>query len=316
MGQILHKRATTTEAVRRTIQNSKESLIVLSKRYNINPKTVAKWRKRSHVHDVSMGPKEAHSTVLSKEQEALIVAFRKHTLLPLDDCLYALQATIPQLTRSSLHRCLKRHGINRLPEIEGDKPPKKKFKDYPIGFFHIDIAEVQTEEGKLYLFVAIDRISKFTHAELHPRMTKMVAAEFLQRLIEIVPYKIHTILTDNGIQFTNRKQDKYAISHMFDRICAQHQIDHRLTQINHPWTNGQVERMNRTLKEATVKKYYYHTHQQIKDHLHTFLSAYNFAKRLKTLKGLTPYEYIIKIWQTDPGKFNFDPLHYSMGPYT
>lgn len=87
--------------------------------------------------------------MLSLEEEAIIVAFRKHTLLPLDDCLYALQPTIPRLSRSSLHRCLHRHGISRLPEIEGDKPPKKKFKSYPIGFFHIDIAEVQTAEGKL-----------------------------------------------------------------------------------------------------------------------------------------------------------------------
>ncbi len=72
------------------------------------------------------------------QQEAIIVAFRKHTLLPLDDCLYALQATIPQLTRSSLHRCLERHGISRLPEVEGDQPRRKKFDTYPIGFFHID----------------------------------------------------------------------------------------------------------------------------------------------------------------------------------
>src|ERR1700742_3114762 len=103
-----------------------------------------------------MGPKELHSSILTREQEAVIVAFRKHTLLPLDDCLYALQSTIPQLTRSSLHRCLELHGISRLPEVEGDKPRRKKFDSYPIGFFHIDLAEVRTAEGKLYLFVAID----------------------------------------------------------------------------------------------------------------------------------------------------------------
>ena len=103
---------------------------------------------------------------LSVEEEAIIVAFRRHTLLPLDDCLYALQPTIPHLTRSSLHRCLQRHGISRLPEVEGDKPEKKKFKAYPIGYFHIDIAEVRTAEGKLYLYVAIDRTSKFAFVQL------------------------------------------------------------------------------------------------------------------------------------------------------
>ena len=144
MGQILHGSATTTEAVRRAIQHSQESLRALSKRYGINQKTVAKWKKRSSVSDLPTGPTDAKSSVLSVEEEAIIVAFRRHTLLPLDDCLYALHPTIPHLTRSSLHRCLRRHGISRLPEVEGDKPDKKKFKAYPIGYFHIDIAEVRT----------------------------------------------------------------------------------------------------------------------------------------------------------------------------
>ena len=132
MGQVLHGSATTTKAVRRAIQNSQESLRVLAKRYGINPKTVAKWKRRTSVVDLPTGPKEPSSTVLSLEEEAIVVAFRKHTLLPLDDCLYALQPTIPHLTRSSLHRCLQRHGISRLPEVDGDKPAKKKFKAYPI----------------------------------------------------------------------------------------------------------------------------------------------------------------------------------------
>src|SRR6266436_2983197 len=143
MGQILHGSATTTEAVRRAIQNSQASLRELAGRYGINPKTVAKWRRRTSVCDARMGPTEPCSTVLSKEEEALIVAFRKHTLLPLDDCLYALQATIPHLTRSSLHRCFQRHEISRLPAIEGETGRKKAFKRYPIGYFHIDIAEVR-----------------------------------------------------------------------------------------------------------------------------------------------------------------------------
>ena len=144
MGQVLHGSATTTEAVRRAIQHSQESLRALSKRYGINQKTVAKWKNRTSVADVPTGPKNPTSTVLTIEEEAVIVAFRKHTLLPLDDCLYTLQPTIPTLTRSSLHRCLQRHAISRLPEVEGETPSKTKFKSYPLGFFHIDIAEVQT----------------------------------------------------------------------------------------------------------------------------------------------------------------------------
>ena len=110
MGQVLHGSATTTAAIRRAIHHSQESLRTLAKRYGINQKTVAKWKQRSSVADLPTGPKEPKSTVLSIEDEAIVVAFRRHTLLPLDDCLYALQPTIPHLTRSSLHRCLQRHG--------------------------------------------------------------------------------------------------------------------------------------------------------------------------------------------------------------
>lgn len=201
MGQILHGSATTTEAVRRAIQNSQESLRALAARYGVNQKTVSKWKKRHSVNDRRTGPREPRSTVLSPEEEAVIVAFRRHTLLPLDDCLYALQPTIPKLTRSSLHRCLQRHGIGKLPDVEGDKPAKKKFKAYPIGYFHIDIAEVQTADGKLYLFVAIDRTSKFAFCQLVAKANRKTASAFLEALIEEVPYKIHTVLTDNGIQF-------------------------------------------------------------------------------------------------------------------
>ena len=82
----------------------------------------------------------------------------------------------------------------------------------------------------------------------------------------------------------------------FDMICEANGIEHRLTKPNHPWTNGQVERMNRTIKDATVKRYHYDSHDQLRTHLADFMAAYNFARRLKTLSGLTPYEYICKIW--------------------
>ena len=246
--------------------------------------------------------------MLSIEEEAIIVAFRRYTLLPLDDCLYALQATIPHLTRSSLHRCLQRHDISRLPNVEGDKPKRSKFKSYPIGFFHIDIAEVRTEQGKLYMFVAIDRTSKFPFVELHEKATTATARGFLERLIAAVPYTIHTVLTDNGIHFTTPGAGCSAVplirdaiangelfrAHAFEYACAIHDIDHRTTKPKHPWTNGQVERMNRTIKEATVKRFYYETHDQLREHLANFVAAYNFAKRLKTLHGLTPYESICR----------------------
>lgn len=136
--------------------------------------------------------------MLSVEDEAVIVAFRKHTLLALDDCLYALQSSIPHLTRSSLHRCLQRHGISRLPDVEDDKPGKRKFKSYPIGYFHIDIAEVRTAEGRLYLFVAIDRTSKFAFTELHAKATTKIHALTDDRgrpcVLQLTPGNTHDVM--------------------------------------------------------------------------------------------------------------------------
>ena len=321
MGQVLHGSARTTEAVRRTIQHSQESIRTLAGRYGINPKTVAKWKRRCSTADAPMGPKAPRSTVLSQEEEAIVVAFRKHTLLPLDDCLYALQATIPHLTRSSLHRCLQRHGISRLPDMEGEKASKKKFKTYPIGFFHIDIAEVRTEEGKLYLFVAIDRTSKIAFAKLLEKADTATAVAFFNALVEAIPYKINVVLTDNGIQFAdlpkNRKGPTAMLrGHPFLRACKHHGIEHRLTKPSHPWTNGQVERMNRTLKEATVQRYHYENHEHLRQHLANFLAAYNFARRLKTLRGLTPHEYVCKIAANNPASFRLDPCHHTAGLYS
>ena len=310
MGQVLHGSATTTEAIRRAIQHSQESLRALAKRYGVNPKTVAKWRKRTSSRRSAQRPQEPRSTVLSIEEEAIVVAFRRHTLLPLDDCLYALQPTIPHLTRSTLHRCLQRHGISRLPDTDGDKPQRSRFKRYPIGFFHIDIAEVRTEQGKLHLFVAIDRTSKFAFVELHEKATRRVAGDFLRapasrpcptRSTPCSPTTARTSPSPAGDGWTPedikamRAQNVLFRCHSFEAACADLDIEHRLTKPRHPWTNGQVERMNRTIKDATVKRFHYASHDQLRQHLADFVAAYNFGRRLKTLKGLTPYEFICKL---------------------
>jgi transposase InsO family protein len=99
------------------------------------------------------------------------------------------------------------------------------------------------------------------------------------------------------------------MTHMFDMRCCENGIEHRLTKVKHPWSNGQVERMNRTIKEATVKRYHYDSHQLFERHLADFINAYNYARRLKTLKGLTPYEYICKIWTDEPNRFTLNPFH-------
>jgi hypothetical protein len=101
--------------------------------------------------------------------------------------------------------------------------------------------------------------------------------------------------------------------HSFELACAQLDIEHRLTKPRHPWTNGQVERMNRTIKDATVKRFHYSSHDQLRVHLADFLDAYNFARRLKTLRGLTPFEAICKAWTEEPHRFKLNPLHQMPG---
>jgi transposase InsO family protein len=140
----------------------------------------------------------------------------------------------------------------------------------------------------------------------------VVAKDVLDNLTKAVPDKIHTVLTDNGIRFTQREGAEAYWTIPFDRLCDAPGIEHRLTKVNHPWTNGQVEPMN-TIKYATVKRYYDQSHDHLKQHLPTFLMAYNFAKRLKTLNGLTPYEYICKIWTTQPERFTINPAQHNVG---
>ena len=163
------------------IRHSEASLRALAKRYGINQKTVAKRKRRTSAADIPIGPKDVRSTVLSIKEAAIAGAFRRQTLLPMDDCLYSLQTSIPHLARSSLHRCLQRHGISRLPDVDGDKPEKRKFKTDSSGYLYSDIAEVRTEQGKLHLFVAIGRTSKSAFVELHKKATTRVSADFLGR---------------------------------------------------------------------------------------------------------------------------------------
>ena len=318
MEKVPHGCARTTPATRLLIQQSTESLQTLAVRFGSDPKTVAKWRSRTTTEEAVRGPKPA-STVRTPAEEAAIVLFRKETLLSLDDCLYALQEAIPTLSRSSLHRCFQRHGISRLPPgEEGVEVKKATFKPYPLGYLHLDFAELQTEEGKQYLFVAIDRTSKLAFAELHPQATQAIAVDFLRRVLQQISNKVHKLLTDNGIQFRNLPYHLKTGRHPIGQLCEERGIEQRFTQPAHPWTNGQVERMNRTLKEATIKRFPYETSAHLNTHLQTFLVAYNFAKRLKRLKrlkGLTSCEFICAEWRKNPTTFIRDPADLTPGPY-
>jgi transposase-like protein len=317
----LHGAARTTPRVRAELQTSKESTRALAARYGLNAKTVAKWRGRASTADRPMGPSRPKSTVLTEIEEAIVVEFRRRTLLPLDDVLGCLRESIPALSRSALHRCLVRHGISRLPKSEESEAKRGRFAQTTIGYVHIDTCELRCAEGKVHMFLAIDRISKFAYVELHPATTMLTGAAFLRGVIAAFPYKLHSVLTDNGTPFTDKPNKRSGPTaqyrlHVFDRVCAEHGIAHKLTKPYHPWTNGQAERMNRTVKDATVRAFHYETLDSLKAHLNAFITAYNFAKHLKSLRWRTPFQAICDAWTNNPTPFIINPHHLIPGLHT
>lgn len=301
MASVLHGSARTTPCLRAEFQASKESIRTLAARYGVNLKTVAKWRGRKTTCDAPTRPKTTKSTALTPAEEAIVAAFRRKTLLPLDDVLGCLMDTIPNLSRSALHRCLQRHGISRLPTGE------------PVELSHAD--------GKLIMFLAIDRVSKFTHVEFHDSAGKIQGAAFLRNVVEAFPYRIHIVLTDNGMAFADLPKNRdgptcrYLGPHIFDRVCIEHGIEHRLTKPYHSWTNGQSEHMNRTIKDANVKVFHCEDLESLKAHVLAFFTAHNFAKHLKALRWRTPYQAICDAWTKDPSIFKIYPYYLIPGPH-
>ncbi|QLL11845.1 transposase [Pseudomonas chlororaphis subsp. aurantiaca] len=216
----------------------------------------------------------------------MVVEFRRRTMLPLDDMLGHLHECLPQLSRSALHRCLVRHGISLIPK--------------------------NTNAAKR---------GKFTYVAFFDAATKRNGATFLRQAIEAFPYRIHTVLTDNGVAFTELPRHRGGATnrfggHIFDRVCYEHNIKHCLTKPYHPWTNGQVERMNRTIKEATVKVFHYPDFDALKAHVLAFVMAYNFARYLKALRWRTPFKVICEAWTQNPDRFTINPHHLIPGPNT
>jgi hypothetical protein len=179
---------------------------------------------------------------------------------------------------------------------------------------------VRTEEGKLRLFVAIDRTSKFAFARLVESAGKMEAAQVLRELVAAVPYKIHTVLTDNGIQFTTRERDIYGGWHIFDRVCDEHGIEHRLTKVTPPLDQraGRADEphaQGRDRQATPLRHPRRPAHDDLRPHLQ-LLEAYNHARRLKALRGLTPYESIFRACTKEPERFRLNQSHHTPGPNT
>ncbi len=305
MGQILHKCARTTEIIRAEIQNSKEGVSKLARKFGVSRDTIYKWKSRNAINDNKSGTKSPKSSLSQLEQQ-IICEFRRKTKFSLDDCFIALKQEIPTLTRSNLHRVLQKNNLSKFAD-KNKKISRKKFKEYEIGFIHIDITFINIGKQKFYLFVAIERSTKLLFLKLYKDKTVKSSVDFLQETMKYFPFKIHRILTDNGVEFTyklfSNNCHKKEEDHEFNKICFANNISHKTTQFRHPWTNGQVEIMNRQIKNNTTKKYKYDDYQQLSNHLNQYLLAYNFAKKLKSLNFKTPYQKMIEIYDRKRDNF-------------
>ena len=312
----LHANATTTPRTRHQIQTSTKPVSVLSRELGVSESTVRIWRKRDSVSDRSH---TAHrlQTTLSPAQEWLVVAVRKTLLLSLDDLLAVTREFInPAVSRSGLDRCLRRHGVSRLKDLMPDTEPKpspKKFKSYEVGYVHVDVKylpQMPDESQRKYLFVAIDRASRWVYLEVLPDQSIASAQRFLKNLIAQAPFEIRIILTDNGKTFTDRfcrtGERKPTGKHGFDQTCKQHHIEHRLTKPMHPQTNGMVERFNRRISDV-LKRTSFASALELEQTLQRYLFVYNHHIPQKALEHQVPFDKLKETYLCKPELFRFDP---------
>ena len=315
----IHKNATTTPAIRRALQAASASVSTnsLAKRYGLNPGTVKRWRERTTVEDGSHRPKQIVAT-LDPVLEEVVVEARRTLLLPLDDLLVVVRQFIcPTMSRSALDRLLRRRGVSSLRELlaagEEAPPPAKRFKHYDPGFVHVDIKylpRMPGEETRRYLYVAIDRCTRWVYHEVLPDKEAATAAAFLKRAIEELPMKVTKLLTDNGPEFTDRfvhgRERTPTGNHVFDQVCASHGIEHRLIRPWHPQTNGMVERYNGRIADQ-LKRTRFGSPQDLAEGLEAYSLMYRFQIPHRVLGHKTPYESLIEWFDKRPDLFRVDP---------
>ena len=304
----LHANATTTPRIRAYIQNSQASNAALARELGIHSRTVARWKARRDVGDRSNRPHRL-TTTMTEWEEALIVELRRSLALPLDDIVEAMRRCInSELSRSAIHRCLQRHGVSA--RLTPHKAPAAAFHtEAPAGFIHLDVKYLPPlDRRRSYAYVAIDRATRFVYLEILTDRRADTAAGFLERFLARFPLAVHTVLTDNGSEFTDRfavdkkakPHDKPSGEHAFDRICAQRLITHRLIRPFRPQTNGMVERFNRRLSEHLDRRPQLRAHRRFRDHaerdayLHTFVADYN-RTRLRCLGYQAPAELLANL---------------------
>ncbi len=317
----LHANATTTPKTRQYIQASNQSVPQLADELGVSEDTIRRWKGRDGVADGSHTPHRLQTT-LTPAQELVVVELRKTLLLPLDDLLAVTHEFIhPDVSRSGLDRCLRRHGVSNLtallPQEEGaQKPPHKRFKDYAPGFVHVDVKylpQMPDEDQRTYLFAAIDRATRWVYVEILKDKSATAASGFFKRLIDHAPFTIRKVLTDNGKEFTDRfcatGERPPTGTHAFDRVCADHHIEHRLTKPRTPQTNGMIERFNGRIADV-LRTHRFDSAASLQATLKRFVYLYNYHIPQKNLQHKTPLQTLQEWYAQQPQLFKKSPRNH------
>jgi transposase/transposase InsO family protein len=313
----LHSQATTTPKVRAAIQESDEVGTVLAERFGVTPQTIYKWRKRDSVEDRSHTPHKLQTT-LTPAQEAVAVALRKALLVSLDDLLAVVREFLnPHVSRSGLDRCLRRHGVGNLRDVQAKaaRPKHSGFKAYEPGYLHIDVKylpQMADETSRRYLFVAIDRATRWVFIRVFRAKTAANARRFLRDLERACPIRIRTILTDNGKEFTDRlfglRKRAATGEHEFDKLCAELGIEHRLTPPKSPQTNGMVERFNGRIEEV-LQSHHFRSGEELEATLHRYVWLYNQQLPQSALGSKSPLQAMKDWHKLKPELFRKQPYY-------
>ena len=309
---MVHPMARTTPRTRAEIHDSPASVAELAHAYNISRSTARKWRNRDDLLDRSHKAHQLHTT-LSPAQELIVMEIRRLCLLPLDDLVAVTKQFInADASRSGVSRLLRREGLSKLsdlePRVEGEETSRKTFKDYEPGFVHIDIKflpKMPDEAQHSYLFVAIDRATRWVFMRIYADQTEGSAVDFLRRVHEAAAFKITKLLTDNGTQFTDRftsKNKQASGRHSFDRQCKALEIEHRLSPPRRPQTNGMVERFNGRISEV-IKQTRFASAAELASTLNNYWQAYNHHIPQRALGHVSPIDSLKNWHQKKPELF-------------
>jgi transposase InsO family protein len=284
----IHPKARTTPAVRAEIARSREPTGILAQRYGVSTDTIRKWRKRgaADCQDRSSRPYKLPWKA-TDEERAIVCALRRATGFPLDDLTFVVSHFLPHLNRDAVYRILKAEGLGRLPPADRARRSHGRFKAYDLGFVHMDIKhlpKLRTANGesrKRFLYVAIDRCSRWVHLAVKDDELTESAIAFLKQAIGAFPFKITHVLTDRGSCFT---------ADGFEDACRRLNVQHRTTRPYTPQTNGLVERFNgrvqREVLGITISR-----HRDLETLLNGFNQAYNM-RRQRVLKGASPDQVV------------------------